>query len=549
MHLFTTLVVVVTSAAAAASEHYRVLIASPVASRSQYHLCAAIAEGLGEAGHEVTFVSSFKLNHTFKYGVRHVYSGGDNSMMEEMDLFDVHENPNAMFSLFMEVYKNIGQKMWTNDEIKQLWHERNKFHVIVTISYGNEMVSPFLLDYQGVFITLCTPGIELRTISYQGNWLPFSSMPSFLTDFTQDMTFIERVINPLNFIFYRIIYRFTMLPVAESTVQEFFPGMPPIETLYENCSLTLINSHFSIDGQIPLLPTQVEIGTINIKKPEPLPQDLEEFVGGAGEAGVILFSLGSIARSTHMPRKYKDVLLEAFRRLPQRVVWKYEGNDQQLPPNVMTKSWVPQQDILRHNKTRLFISHCGNLGVQEAQYYGVPILGMPLAFDQPRNAQRMANNGYGLALDWNKPDRRGPAGGHPHPTLYSTVSRETAGGAPERCMTRRRAPRSEPPGGWSTPSENKGAPHMTYSGKRLHFLQYVMVDVMLFLVAVLAASAAALTSLPQKSDPLLQEAAEAHLAGDQETKIVTHVYLLHLLLYFHDSHSKREREREREGNM
>ncbi|KAK8382894.1 hypothetical protein O3P69_011451 [Scylla paramamosain] len=486
MHLFTTLVVVVTSAAAAASEHYRVLIASPVASRSQYHLCAAIAEGLGEAGHEVTFVSSFKLNHTFKYGVRHVYSGGDNSMMEEMDLFDVHENPNAMFSLFMEVYKNIGQKMWTNDEIKQLWHERNKFHVIVTISYGNEMVSPFLLDYQGVFITLCTPGIELRTISYQGNWLPFSSMPSFLTDFTQDMTFIERVINPLNFIFYRIIYRFTILPVAESTVQEFFPGMPPIETLYENCSLTLINSHFSIDGQVPLLPTQVEIGTINIKKPEPLPQDLEEFVGGAGETGVILFSLGSIARSTHMPRKYKDVLLEAFRRLPQRVVWKYEGNDLQLPPNVMTKSWVPQQDILRHNKTRLFISHCGNLGVQEAQYYGVPILGMPLAFDQPRNAQRMANNGYGLALDWNNLTVEALLEAI-HTLLYTPRYREKLQAVSRALHDQKESPKERATWWVEYAIRNKGAPHMTYSGKRLHFLQYVMVDVMLFLVAVLAA--------------------------------------------------------------
>ena len=193
-------------------------------------------------------------------------------MMEEMDLFDIHQNQNIMFSLFIEVYKNIGLKMWTNDIIKQLWHDRNKFHAIITISYANEMVSPFLLDYQGVFVTLCTPGIELRTISYQGNWLPFSSVPTYLTDYTQDMTFIERVINPLNFIFYRIVYRFTILPVAESIVQEFFPGMPPVESLYENCSLTLINGHFSIDGQVPLLPTQVEIGTINAKKPRPLPQ-------------------------------------------------------------------------------------------------------------------------------------------------------------------------------------------------------------------------------------------------------------------------------------
>ncbi|XP_045113912.1 UDP-glucosyltransferase 2-like isoform X2 [Portunus trituberculatus] len=485
MHLFATLVVVVASAAVSASEQYRVLIVTPVASRSQYHLCAAIAEGLGEAGHEVTFVSSFKLKHTSKYGVQHVHSGGDNSMMEEMNLFDIHENPNIMFSTFTQVYKNIGHNMWANDEIKQLWHERNKFHAIITISYANEVISPFLLDYQGVFVTLCTPGIELRTISYQGNWLPFSSVPTLLTDFTQDMTFIERVINPLNFIFYRIVYIFTVLPVAQSIVQDYFPGMPPIETLYENSSLTLINGHFSIDGQVPLLPTQVEIGTISTNKPRPLPQDLEDFMGGAGEAGVILFSLGSIARSTHMPGKYKDVLVEAFRSLPQRVIWKYEGDDLQLPPNVITTAWVPQQDILRHNKTRLFISHCGNLGVQEAQYNGVPILGMPLAFDQLRNAQRMAKNGYGLALDWN--DLTVESLLDAIHTLLTPRYREKLQAVSKALHDQKESPKERATWWVEYAIRNKGAPHMTYSGKRLHFLQYVMVDVMLFLVAVVAA--------------------------------------------------------------
>lgn len=43
---------------------------------------------------------------------------------------------------------------------------------------------------------------------------------------------------------------------------------------------------------------------------------------------------------------FQDILVEAFRRLPQRVVWKYEGDDLQLPPNVLPMDWVPQQDLL-----------------------------------------------------------------------------------------------------------------------------------------------------------------------------------------------------------
>ena len=53
-----------------------------------------------------------------------------------------------------------------------------------------------------------------------------------------------------------------------------------------------------------------------------------------------------------------------------------------------------------HPKTRLFISHCGNLGTQEAKYHGVPVLGLPILFDQPRNAMRMVRKGYAEILEW-----------------------------------------------------------------------------------------------------------------------------------------------------
>lgn len=38
--------------------------------------------------------------------------------------------------------------------------------------------------------------------------------------------------------------------------------------------------------------------------------------------------------------------VEAFKRLPQKVVWKYEGTDLELPPNVIARKWLPQQDML-----------------------------------------------------------------------------------------------------------------------------------------------------------------------------------------------------------
>ena len=58
--------------------------------------------------------------------------------------------------------------------------------------------------------------------------------------------------------------------------------------------------------------------------------------------------------------------------------------------------------VLGHPKTLLFISHCGNLGTQEAKYHGVPTLAMPVAFDQHRNAIRLVKQGFGLQLNWDE---------------------------------------------------------------------------------------------------------------------------------------------------
>lgn len=59
----------------------------------------------------------------------------------------------------------------------------------------------------------------------------------------------------------------------------------------------------------------------------------------------------------------------------------------------MIRKWFPQSDILAHPNTKLFISHCGLGGVNEAKFHGVPILGMPVFGDQPRNLAAIVRDG------------------------------------------------------------------------------------------------------------------------------------------------------------
>jgi glucuronosyltransferase len=56
----------------------------------------------------------------------------------------------------------------------------------------------------------------------------------------------------------------------------------------------------------------------------------------------------------------------------------YDTLEQINLPHVYLSDWLPQREILNHQKTKLFITHCGANGVIEGMYYGVAMLGFPL---------------------------------------------------------------------------------------------------------------------------------------------------------------------------
>lgn len=46
------------------------------------------------------------------------------------------------------------------------------------------------------------------------------------------------------------------------------------------------------------------------------------------------------------PNHIQKALIDALAQIPQRVLWKYEGEMENLPKNVMIKKWFPQRDVL-----------------------------------------------------------------------------------------------------------------------------------------------------------------------------------------------------------
>lgn len=67
-----------------------------------------------------------------------------------------------------------------------------------------------------------------------------------------------------------------------------------------------------------------------------------------------------------------------------------------------------------HPNARLFISHGGLIGLQEAIYHAVPVLGLPFGNDQRTNIVKAQKEGYLIKLDWDAITEE---------TLYETIQK------------------------------------------------------------------------------------------------------------------------------
>lgn len=134
-------------------------------------------------------------------------------------------------------------------------------------------------------------------------------------------------------------------------------------------------------------------------------QDIQDFMDGAPEDGVIYFCLGSNVEKGMVSDDRAKSIFNVLSKLSQRVIMKWDENDVPgVSNNILYKQWLPQDDTLAHPKMRLFITHGGQGGVVESQYHGVPMVGIPLFGDQRANIANVVESGFGLKVDYSTLD-------------------------------------------------------------------------------------------------------------------------------------------------
>ncbi|XP_050693304.1 UDP-glycosyltransferase UGT5-like isoform X2 [Eriocheir sinensis] len=375
---------------------YKILMLLPASSKSHKNVFMALAEALADRGHKIVMLTSLPSSSKNQNITEIKYELPHFSLKSS---FERRNDGIGGLGLFKNILPAIARELYKVPAVKQLYEKRKDFDLIAVDHLFNELAYPFV--HEVPFITIATPGMDSRQSAVLGNALNPSYAAYLLMSYPFPMTMWQRIKNTAMHIFFAFYWRnWAVVPQVQKEISAQFPDLPPLLEIERNQSLSLLNTHFSISTMVPLLPSQVEVGAMHCRPAKPLPEDMESWIAGAGTEGVIYFSLGTVVRGETMPPEYRQAFLEAFRRLPQRVLWKYEGELEGASDNVMISSWLPQQDILAHNNVKVFISHGGLLSLQESIFHATPLLVLPVFGDQPRNAMYVESSGLGHMMEW-----------------------------------------------------------------------------------------------------------------------------------------------------
>ncbi|XP_013380643.1 UDP-glucuronosyltransferase 2C1 [Lingula anatina] len=250
----------------------------------------------------------------------------------------------------------------------------------------------FPYKYKIPYVTSAVLGPPESGVPQQASFLP-----SPITKYSDQMTFLQRTVN---FMTHRFISIMTTHKISPDYYAKYLPNViqKPFHQLVADSELFIITSkHPSIDYPQLALPNTIFAGGMMTRPGKPLPNELQNFMDGH-KNGVVVVTFGSLAM--YIPDQVIQKLLSAFSKIKYAVIWRYTGSKKlNLPSHVKVLPWLPQNDLLAHPNTKLFVSHCGNGGSYEALYHGIPVLGFPLMGDQFYNGYRGQHRGVAMVMD------------------------------------------------------------------------------------------------------------------------------------------------------
>ncbi|XP_033229035.1 UDP-glucuronosyltransferase 2B15-like [Belonocnema kinseyi] len=389
----------------------RILAVFPFNAKSHHNVFNAFLRSLAKKGHQVDVITHYPLKNPPKnYRTIVNLHGTRTDYVNNVSMEFISGQTGSPVSFFATVAGNEICNLLSLKKMQNVIKNPSNeppYDLVITQVLGANC-------YIGLGYVFKVPVITVATnleSPWTGDGVGSPTATAYYTDaFTaryRVSTFWERLENTLHSHINKYRY-FTYTEKAQTEAMRKYlsPDIPSVREIERTVALTFVNSYYNPFGIKPSTPGLIEIGGIHIEDDDSkLTPDLERWMNESTN-GVIYFTFGTMMRIETLPEETLLAFYKSFEKIaPMRVLMKIADNSKLLPglpENVLTFLWIPQIPVLKHHNTRLFITHGGMLGIQEALYYKVPMIGIPLASDQFRNVETLVNKNICIRLNYNK---------------------------------------------------------------------------------------------------------------------------------------------------
>ena len=251
--------------------------------------------------------------------------------------------------------------------------------------------------------------------------------------------------------------------------------------------IALIPHDFALEQSRPLGANIKVIGAISPEPARTLPEYLDKYM--SENKVVVVVSFGSIF--SNYPTGLAQSIADELSQVSAAVLWKYSGTlPKNLGKNLKIIPWIPRNecsfnDILGHSSTKVFVTHGGLNSFQESVYHGIPMVLIPMAADQPRQADLVRYKELGVAIEWKSIKANGKVLRNAiNEVLGNKVYKENTKRLSTIMRDRKQTPSQEGADWIEYALRHDGAPHLTSEAIDLPEYKLHMFDVFIFLVVV-----------------------------------------------------------------
>ncbi|KAF2892702.1 hypothetical protein ILUMI_13474 [Ignelater luminosus] len=363
----------------------------------------AIWKELSLRGHEVTVITPDPLNDKSLVNLTEIDVSSSYKTFREGNLqqsmskaLSVRDVVNNIFTLMATVL----EEQFSHPEVQRLVRDKTKHFDLVIVEYFLPASFAFSELYNCPLIGVTSLSPPLNGLDVVGNPSHPVLNPDFFLPFADELEFSDRITSFLHSIWFRYYHHYHLLPRQDEIAKKYIgKNLSYVGDIEKNVSMLFVNENLLIHPVRPSVPALVQLGSMHIRKPKPLPKDLQKEFDAAKE-GVVYFSLGSNVRSASLSADVREKIIGALSEIPYKVLWKWE--DESLPDqpkNVIIRKWLPQQDVLGHPKVKVFVTQGGLQSIEESVTHGVPLVGIPFIADQPLNIKKMVDLGIAESVD------------------------------------------------------------------------------------------------------------------------------------------------------